>query len=380
MRLTLVIHSLQGGGAERVLTTLANTWAAASWQVTLLSFDDGTMPPSYELDARVNHIALDIAGQSASKFAAVAENLYRVHRLRQAIRASRPDVVLSFMDRTNVLTILSTRGLGVRVVVSERSDPLMNNPGPIWSSLRRVAYPFADALVVQSQGAFDYFSPRVQSLSLIIPNPVLAPAARGGTAFGHSDRPLMLAMGRMVAAKGFDLLLRAFAQVKHAHPEWGLVILGDGLLFDEIERLRNVLGLADRVLLPGRVRNTQAYLNDADLFVMSSRYEGFPNALCEAMATGVASISTDCPSGPREIIRNGVDGLLVAPENVGALAAAMDHLMGSEPERKRLAMRASEVTTRFALPRVARMWEETLNGNATREHIHDPLSSRNPAR
>src|SRR5438477_3864816 len=101
MRLTLVIYSLEGGGAERVMTILANTWAAASQPVTLLTLNDGATPPFYELDARVNHIALGIAGRSANHFAAVGENLHRVYKLRQAIRASRPDAVLSFMDRTN---------------------------------------------------------------------------------------------------------------------------------------------------------------------------------------------------------------------------------------------------------------------------------------
>lgn len=379
MRLTLVIYSLQGGGAERVMTTLANTWAAALWPVTLLTFDDCAMPLFYELDRRVDHVALDIAGQSANKLGAAAENLHRVYRLRQAIRASRPDAVLSFMDRTNVLTILATRGLGVRVVVSERSDPSMNHPGAIWSRLRRLAYPFADTLAGQSKGAFKYFSSRVQLHTHIIPNPVIAPMANAGSALGPYYRPVVLAMGRMVAAKGFDLLLHAFAVVKDTHPEWRLVILGDGPLLGAMERLSKKLGLADRVLMPGRVNNTQAYLNDADLFVMPSRYEGFPNALCEAMATGVASISTDCPSGPREIIRDGVDGLLVAPEDVGALAAAMDQLMSNELERKRLAMRAAEVTTRFALPRVMRMWEETLSPSAMEESTYEPFLSRDIA-
>jgi GalNAc-alpha-(1->4)-GalNAc-alpha-(1->3)-diNAcBac-PP-undecaprenol alpha-1,4-N-acetyl-D-galactosaminyltransferase len=365
MRLTLVIHSLQGGGAERVMTTLANAWAAASWQVTLLTFDDGAVPPFYELDARVNYMPLNIARLSTNKFAAIGENLHRLYRLRQAIRASRPDAVLSFLDRTNVLTALATTGLRTRVVVSERSDPLMNDPGSVWSRLRKLVYPLADVVVVQSKGALNYFSPRVQSHARIIPNPVLPVATNPGAALALHCRPLILAMGRMVSAKGFDLLLRAFAQIKEAHPDWMLAILGDGPLFGEIEQLRNALGLADRVLLPGRVKQTQAYLSDADLFVMSSRYEGFPNALCEAMASGVAVISTDCPSGPREIIRDGIDGLLIAPEDAASLAAAMDQLMRNQLERKRLALRAAEITVRFALPRVVRMWEEVLCADAS---------------
>jgi glycosyltransferase involved in cell wall biosynthesis len=156
----------------------------------------------------------------------------------------------------------------------------------------------------------------------------------------------------------------AFAQLKERHPNWNLTILGEGPLRQVLESLRDQLGLTSRVFLLGYVRDTYYYLKKADLFVMCSRFEGFPNALCEAMACGIPVISTDCPSGPREIIRSGENGLLVQPEDVNALALAMDSLMSDEKERKRLGSRAVEVIERFSLEKIMRMWEEVLDASS----------------
>ncbi|MGA9774280.1 MAG: glycosyltransferase family 4 protein [Blastocatellia bacterium] len=360
MRLTLVIHSLQGGGAERMMTLMANYWAAAGWSITLLTMDKGSAPLFYALDNRVHSIPLDVASRSKNAAIALQNNLKRINALRHAISATRPDVVLSFMDKTNVLTLLATRGLNIPVVVSERSDPAMNHPGRVWANLRRLTYRMADAVAVQSKGAMNYFPAKIQARARIIPNPVSKPSACGSRAVFENGGMSIVAMGRLVRAKGFDLLLEAFAQVKDSHSSWNLIILGEGPLRKELESLRDSLELTDRVLMPGRVNNTYERLAGADIFVTSSRYEGFPNSLCEAMASGVAVIATDCPSGPREIIRDNVDGLLVANADPKALASAMNRLMSNDTERKRLALRASEVTKRFAVERIMPMWEEVF--------------------
>jgi glycosyltransferase involved in cell wall biosynthesis len=359
-RLTLVIFSLSSDGAERVMSIMANYWAAKGWQITLLTFVDRTKPPFYDLDSRVDYIPLGIAGDSPNPIIAIWNNLKRIRRLRTAIYDSKPDAAISFMSTTNAIALLATRGLKIPVVVSERIDPTKYSIGKIWEQLRKWTYLFADRIVVQTKKTLDYFPSQLQASACIIPNPILEPPKGNNSSEKLLGDRSLIAMGRLEYQKGFDLLLQAFAKLKDPYPEWTLTILGEGALRQELESLCNQLELTDRVHLPGRRKNPYEFLKQAKLFVMSSRFEGFPNALCEAMACGLPVISTDCPSGPAEIIRDGVDGILVPNEDVSALAAAMERLMSDEEERKRLAARAPEVTERFSLEKVMGMWEELI--------------------
>lgn len=366
MRLTLIIFSLSSGGAERVMSNMANYWAAKGWGVTLFTFDDGNIPPFYNLDNRICHVTLGIAGDSLNSIAAIWNNWQRIRKLRSAIYDSKPNAVISFMETTNTITLLATRWLNMPVIVSERIDPASYPIGIIWKEMRQWTYPFADRIVVQTKGALNYFSSNLQARACIIPNPVLLPLKGKESSDKLLGERSLIAMGRFERQKGFDLLLQAFAQLKDFYSEWTLTILGEGALRSELESLRNQLGLADRVHFPGRVKNPYKFLKQADLFVMSSRFEGFPNALCEAMACGLAVISTDCPCGPREIIRHNIDGILVPNEDMSALATAMERLMSDEEERKRLAAAALEVTERFSLEKVMEIWEALL-GEVIRE-------------
>ncbi|WP_310427145.1 glycosyltransferase family 4 protein [Chamaesiphon sp. VAR_48_metabat_135_sub] len=359
MRCTLIIHSLSSGGAERVLSRMANYWAEKGWEITLLNFTDESETPFYHLDDRVNHRQLGIAEASANPMAGILNNVTSVRGLRAAIIQSKPDAVISFMDRTNVIAILATRWLKIPILVSERNDPAMLSAGKMWELLRQWTYPFADRIVVQTERAGSYFA-KLQKLVFIMPNPVILPPTETTGSAPLLGANSLIAVGRLVSQKGFDLLLRALAQVKDRYPEWTLTILGEGELRPELEALRQELGLEDRVHLPGRVKNPHEFLKQADIFIMSSRFEGFPNALCEAMVCGLPVISTDCPNGPREIIRDGVDGILVPTQDVPALAAAMERLMSDYQLRQSLAKAAPEVAERFSLDKVMLMWESLV--------------------
>lgn len=373
MHLKLVISSLSCGGAERVISIMANYWAKKGWKIDLLTFDNDTKAPFYELDYRIAHIPLGVKKDSPNILIALKNNLKRIRVLRSKICNNKPDAVISFVDKTNIITILATRGLKMPVVVSERTDPAMFAIGRIWEQLRYWIYPLANRLVVQTKGSLSYFSLQQQTHSTIIPNPVLRPTEEKPVTDKLLTEQSLIALGRLSSEKDFDLLIKAFACLKDVHSEWTLTILGEGLLRRELETLCQQLGLSKRVNLLGQVKNPYQYLKQADIFVMSSRFEGFPNALCEAMACGLAVIATDCPSGPREIIRDGIDGVLVPSGDVSELAAAIDHLISDEGERKRLATLAPEVLERFSLEKVMEMWEDLLS-QVIKEHLPGNLT------
>ncbi|MFQ4145378.1 glycosyltransferase family 4 protein [Chlorogloeopsis sp. ULAP02] len=360
MRLTLVISSLTSGGAERVMSIMANYWAAKGWTITLLTLPESSVSPFYNLDSRIQYVPLGIAGNSSNLLAAISNNLKRIQILRSVIVESKPDIVISFLDITNVLTLLATQKLRIPLVVDEQVHPAMYPIGKIWELLRQWTYLKADRVVAVTARALNYFSPQIQSHGCVIPNPALSVSNSDSSSTQLLVKPSLIAIGRLVPQKGFDLLLQAFAKLKDYYPEWTLTILGEGELRPELESLRDRLGLVNRVHLLGTVKNPHDYLKQADIFVMSSRFEGFPNALCEAMACGLPVISTDCPSGPKEIIRDGIDGILVPNLDESALATAMARLMSNEQERKLLAMRAPEVTERFSLEKVMGMWEALI--------------------
>lgn len=363
MRLTLIIFSLRGGGAERVMTLMANHWAAKGWRVTLLTYDDGSENPAYRLDTAVIRRPLGIEGKSPGLARALGANLRRIVVIRRAIRESDPEIVISFLDRVNVRTIVACCGLSAPVIVSERVDPAHHGVGPLWRILRRVSYRHASCVVAQTDRALNYFPRAIQRKGHVIPNAV-SRVVRDHWVKAGKRAPVVVAMGRLAYQKGFDQLLRAFSRIAAKHPRWSLVIWGEGSARGELEALRDQLGLQERALLPGWTAEPFHEMRRGGLFVLSSRYEGFAMVLLEAMACGLPVVSFDCPSGAREIVRHGVDGVLVPPGDVCALAAAMDRLLGDDAERNRLATRAVEVSARFGEDRVMEMWEAVLHDAA----------------
>jgi glycosyltransferase involved in cell wall biosynthesis len=359
MRLTLVITSLGRGGAERTASVLANAWANRGNEVTLITLtkDDA---PAYALHPLINLRQLRVRGGTARN---ILHGLVRqgrtVRALRRAIQESTPDLIVSVMDISNILALFATRRTGVPIVIMEQTHPERYRIGRTWETLRRIVYRWADMLVCTSTSMMKWLHQKTGAKSCVIPNPVDLPEPASQRLSQRADHArTIIGVGRLVPEKGFDLLLDAFAGIASSHPDWSLKIAGEGVLLEALQAQSRKLNIADRVEFIGWQPDPFSLLRASDLFVFSSRFEGFGNALCEAMACGLPVISFDCPSGPREIIRPGIDGLLVPAEDVNALSAAMNRLMNDPQERARLAERAPEIVVRFGLERIMGMWDQ----------------------
>jgi glycosyltransferase involved in cell wall biosynthesis len=360
MRITLTIPSLAFGGAERVLTILANAWIARGWEVTLISLNDSAWASFFELDPHVHWIRLGLLKEVANPLAGLWNNFLRVRALRKAIRKSNPQVVISFIETMNVLTLVAIRDLNIPIIISERTDPAKHRIGPVWNCLRTLLYPSACRLVVICNNNQAFFKPLLAERVCTIPNPIFPPPVVQGETPFLPQRPFVIAAGRLSHEKGHDLLIRAFARLGDHHPDWNLVILGEGSQRSELERLVFEFRLGERVFLPGRVKNPYDYYLKADLFVLPSRYEGFGNVLGEAMACGMPVVAANCSPGVAEVVQDGVNGLLAEPDDVDSLTAAMDNLMSDIGRRANLGEQARLTSERFSLDSVMTLWENLI--------------------
>ncbi|MCA9006110.1 MAG: glycosyltransferase family 4 protein [Planctomycetaceae bacterium] len=366
-RLTITVPSLSLGGAEGVAAMMANHWARQGEEVTLITLDSAETD-TFSLEEPVQRIALDLMQDSQNLFQAISSNRLRINFLQSAIARSQPDVVISLTDRMNVLTLLAAGRMRCPVIISERSDPRHHPIGRLWSFLRKRTYPRANALVVQTQGVADFCRQWLKSTSIeVIPNAVPTPRSPDvppvspETLADRSPSKLILGLGRLSHEKGFDRLLDAFASLAADFPDWRLCILGEGPLRDSLQEQINHLGLQDQVELPGWTSEPELQLDQGALFVLPSRYEGFPNALLQAMSRGLACISYDCESGPAEIIRPELDGLLVPAGSVAELGQALKRLMGDEALRSRLSNEALQVKERYFAEKYFLHWEQLVN-------------------
>jgi GalNAc-alpha-(1->4)-GalNAc-alpha-(1->3)-diNAcBac-PP-undecaprenol alpha-1,4-N-acetyl-D-galactosaminyltransferase len=360
MKVTLIIYALGGGGAERVMSILANYWASQGWEVTLLMIVGPTKPSFYALDPRIKIESLGLDRKAANLFGGISNTWQRVSVLRREIIASQPDVTISFMNSVNVYNILACWNLDIPTIVSEHTYPGANDANKIWQFLMKKFYRYADLVTVLTQNAVPFYPVEAGYQTIVMPNPIATPEPVVAIE-RLLPTPSLISVGRLDPRKGFDLLLRAFYQVHDRYPDWHLTILGEGEIRSELEALRSELKLEDCVHLPGAVKNVPDYLHQADIFVMSSRVEGFPMALCEAMACGLPTIATDCLSGPSDIIDRGVNGLLVPPEDVDALAAGLEALMSDPDKRQQLAQNAPQILDRFGLEQVMELWSKAID-------------------
>lgn len=373
MKVLFFIGSIVSGGAERVTVRLANYLAAKGYQVTLVTLRDCN-DDFYIANDGVKRIGLDLAGHNRG-FKKVIAGWSRVCSLRRIIRSEEPDVVVGMIYTATILCILAGFGLPVRVVGSERNYPGMQRIGWCWALLRYFLYRFADAHVAQSREGADWIINHYSARNVtVIPNAVVWPIPAclpkiDPLSFVGPERNLILAVGSKPHQKGFDLLLRAYARIAYLYPDWDLAIVGisptdnhKSNILSQLQAQMVSKGISDRVFFPGRVGNIADWYERADLFVLSSRYEGFPNVLLEAMAAGCACVAFDCDTGPRDVIVDGVNGILVSAENVDDLYQALLKMISSRTLIEQYGKRSKRVRTDYNEDKIFTQWINLIGG------------------
>lgn len=356
MKIVFLVSSLNAGGAERVACTLVNAWVEKGHQVTLIPcFTQGSGQSFYPLDERVKVRWLSEYLPQNKWFS----RLSKPRILRALMREEKADVMVSFLTNVNVVSLLAARGLGIPLIVGERTDPANQRISSSLKFLRKVLYSQASAVLVQTQRATEYFKSWSLRKLRVIPNPL--PANLIFQAPNALAPSVVLAMGRLVPTKQFDRLIENFSQIAAAYPDWQLHIYGDGPEREKLQQLIVEKGLASRMLLKGKTDKPWEVMRQARVFAMSSRLEGFPNVMLEAMASGLPVVCYDCPSGPSELSLDGKVAKLVPLDHEQFFQQQLRSLMQNELERAQLAQQGQEsVFERYSQPQVLQQWDELL--------------------
>lgn len=353
-KVLFVISGLGAGGAERVISLISNHWLARGIEVEIASFDTPRDPVFHTFHADIGCHRLgrvDDRGDTAKS--SKSQNLFA---LRGLLKKRQPDVVVSFLTKNNLLSLIAAFGTGIPVVCCERNNPERQAKHPAWNLLLSMLYRRAKLIICQTSAVRRCFTANVQDRLRVVPNPIKTWSFQRQL----GTPPRIVAAGRLNEQKGFDLLVAAFSHIQHAAGEWRLDIFGEGPGRTALQSLISSLGLSERVKLMGNSTAPGAWIEHADLFVLSSRYEGFPNALGEAMAAGLPVIAADCDFGPAEMVEHMQSGLLVPPEDTGELGKAMLLCIEDEALRERLGKNAADTITRFAPPRILQQWDDVL--------------------
>lgn len=353
MKILFLIASMRGGGAERVAATLCNSWVSSGHEVVLVTFDEA-VNDFYTTDSKITRHTLSCFKTSHNKLEKVYSNLSRIWRLRNIIRNENPTVVVSFMDVANILAIVASLRLKVPVIVSERTYPPYYNHQNLFDKIRKFIYKFSDGFVAQTTNVAIWaqqFLPHDKIC--VIANPV--DVQEIPTTQSERDNTI-LAVGRLGHEKGYDLLIQAFARVHADKPNWRLKIVGEGHERGNLTDQVQALGLGEKISLPGQTKQPQLEYAKAKIFVLSSRVEGFPNVLIEAMAHGAAPISFDCNSGPADIITHNENGLLVRANDVIALSEAIMTLINDAELTAKLSHAAMTSRHKYSLELISTTW------------------------
>lgn len=354
MKLLFVIQGLRSGGAERVMSVLCNEMAACENIEVALALTERADQIAYQIDPRVQII--DLTPQAGSL---IKKRINGIKDLRTLYLRYKPDAVISFITRTNISAIAASFFTGIPVIISERNNPVVDPPTKLSRFIRNRVYPMASGYVFQTRFAQEYFSKPIRKKSIVIANPVSSSVCEY---CNNSDRQRrVIAVCRLEPQKNIKLLIDAFDRAVDTHLEYHLDIFGTGTLEEELRTYIKSKGHPDRISLKGFTAEAIREMSESEIFVLSSNYEGMPNALIEAMSVGCACIATDAPAyGARDVIRNNENGILIPVNDCEALTVALNRLMSDKGLVHKLSNHAKEIYKDYAVAYVMKQWMDYI--------------------
>ena len=349
-RVVFFLGSMGSGGAERVVSIIANDYAVRGWSVDICILLKKEV--SYQLNPTIN--VIDMTGkENASR---IKRSPAWIRKIRRYIIETNPATIVSFVARINLLVLLACAGMEKRIIISERNDPQFDGRGFLIRFFCSVLYPHAECIVFQTKRVKSYFSNAIQKKGRIIPNPIDVTVSATNT-----DVHKLVTVGSLKEQKNHRMLINAFKSVLKVHPEMELYIYGEGYYREETEKIIRNLGLQSKVHLCGNRANVHEAIRDALIFILSSDYEGLSNALLEAMVIGLPCISTRC-AGSDEYIIDKQNGLLVDVGDEKGMTKAIISLIEDEKKRKELAVEAKKVINDVGKETALRLWREVIEG------------------
>lgn len=351
MKIFFVIGDLAGGGAERAVVLLSNKLSSRGHDVTIVCMPN--TDDSYSIDKSVRLIKLP-------KYNSAFKDLFvRANNLKKVFDKYSPDIIVSFTTQKNVCVLLGTMISHHKVIVSERNDPYQDPKNKLIRFLRKMLYHRSDGFVFQTEDAKDYFSESIQLRSCVIPNPVNESISRD---ICERKTNKVVTVARLEPEKNTIMAIQAFERVLTKHSDYDLYIYGEGSYRDEISKYISTRHLEDKVHLEGFVSDVYDRIKDAKAFVFPSNYEGISNALMEALALGIPTVSTDHPiGGARLLIKDGETGFLVPVGDVDAMANRLELILSDQALGNRISQNSvSYIFDSFNVDRIVQMWEEYI--------------------
>ena len=344
--IAIYITSLVGGGSERFSVVLANGLAQKGYDIRILT--GPVKEHEYAINPSVNrnvlHEKLSIINNAKT--------------LRRYLKKEKIDICIAVGIYPNLVAALANTCLKTHVILSERNAPKEDRLSVTSRILRKLLFWRGDAFVFQTPDAKAFYSSRIQKRGVVIPNPLKENLPH--RAEKHNKE--IIAVGRLMPQKNYPMLLQAFSLLSKSHPEYTLRIFGRGMLLTELEAYAKELGIYDHVLFEGFAINVHEQIRESDIYVMTSNFEGLPNALMEAMAMGFPVISTDCPcGGPRMLIEHGRNGLLVPVNNSIELSKAICQFIENTEFKEQCAHEALKISEKCSLASVVVQWEKLFS-------------------